>query len=334
MKTSTTSLKSNLFFLALALTLPLSAQAALVGKVHELKGEAFLLTNGKTKSITKDMDIESGAQIMVTDEAQLTIGDFYDRRIHLKSGSHLVMNAAGAILHKGSAWVQSYGSKGKWTLATANLQLSALKSEFLVSYHPADKLSQLTVIAGEVNAANPAEPTLQYLIVAGQMTQSHPDVDNGYPRSPVAVGQESLMAAVKQFSGIKSMDAGVAHAQSQAARSIASVEKKAGDIIFMKTVLETERKPASVGDEAQKYYLKKTVKKAKKLGVAKVRIIGYQAVKAPTIRKPASSRPAQSQEPVERVNDMDFLKSYEQLKRTQPIHSKEVQRLIDDLKSY
>jgi hypothetical protein len=72
----------------------------------------------------------------------------------------------------------------------------------------------------------------------------------------------------------------------------------------------------------------------KKPSVAKVRVIGYQVVKNPSARKPASSRPKQTQEPVERVNDMDFLKSYEQFKRAQPIHSKEVQSLIDDLKSY
>ncbi len=164
-----------------------------------------------------------------------------------------------------------------------------------------------------------------------------PDVNDGYPRTPTKVGYESLMAAVHLFPGIKSQDAGVAQAQTQVApavRSIASVNEKKGEIIFMTTVIDAKREPASAGGEAQKYFVKKLKKKKANSTPAIVRVIGFQAVKAASSRKPASSQKVQTQGPEIRVNDSEFLKSYEQLKSQQPRNPQEVQRLIDDLNSY
>ncbi|MBY0518627.1 MAG: hypothetical protein K2P81_17080 [Bacteriovoracaceae bacterium] len=338
MKTSITSLKSSSLLLALLLA-PTLAHAKLIGKVHAIKGNAFIIQNQKTLALAKDMDIEEGAQVMVSDDSQVTLGDFYDRRFHVSSGSHIVLNDMNVILQKGSLWSQSLTTNTKMTLSTANLLISSYKGEYIVTYSTAEKKSQLTVVTGEVDVASPREPAFRYAVSAGQFTMAIPDVNDGYPRTPTKVGYESLMAAVHLFPGIKSQDAGVAQAQakpqaSEADRSIASVNEKKGEIIFMTTIIEAKREPASAAGEAQKYFVKKFTKKKLVSTPAKVRVIGFQEVKSASSRKPASSQKVQTQAPEIRVNDSEFLKSYEQLRSQQPKNPQEVQRLIDDLNSY
>lgn len=338
MKTSTTSSKSKYLFLALLL--PVVAQAKLVGKVHALKGDAFLIREGKTTSLKLDMDIEEGSQVMVGDDASATVGDFYDRRYNLTSGSNLVMSDRSMTLLKGGLWSQSLSQKAVVSVSTANMLMSSLQGEFIATYDAATKKSQLTVIAGEVDVASPMEPAFRYAVEAGKFSHASPDVDEGYPRAPTRLGYESLMKAVAMFPGVKSMDAGVAQAQS-AGRAVASEKaatEKKGEIIFMKTVEGVARTPASTEGEAQKYFLKTTKRAAPKPKyvhtTAKVRVIGLQRVAAPSSRKPASSVKVQPQEPSPSINSSDFLRSYEQHQRAQPKNPKEVQSLIDDLKSY
>ncbi len=338
MKTSITSSKSKYLFLALLL--PIMAEAKLVGKVHAIKGDAFLIREGKTTTLKKDMDIEEGSQVMVGDDASATVGDFYDRRYHLSAGSNLVMNDRAMTLLKGGLWSQSLSQKANVGVSTANMLMSSYQGEFIATYDAATKKSQLTVITGEVDVASPLEPAFRYAVTAGQFSHAIPSVDEGYPRAPTRLGYESLMKAVALFPGVKSMDAGVAQAQTsgRAIASVDSVAEKKGEIIFMKTVVGSSRAPASAEGEAQKYFLKTTKKSAPKIKsistTAKVRVIGLQPVAAASSRKPASSHKMQTQERAESVNSSDFLKSYEQHQRHQPKHSQEVQRLIDDLKSY
>jgi len=316
------------------------AEAKLVGKVHALKGDAFLIREGKTTTLKKDMDIEEGSQVMVGDDSSVTVGDFYDRRYHLSSGTNLVMNDRDMTLLKGGAWSQSLSQKANVAISTANMLMSSHHGEFIATYDAATKKSQLTVITGEVDVASPLEPAFRYAVAAGQFSHATPKVDEGYPRAPTQLGYESLMKAVAMFPGVKSMDAGVAQAQ-KSGRAIASVDsaaEKKGEIIYMKTVVGSSRTPASVEGEAQKYFMKSTKKPSHKLKssltTAKVRVIGLQSVAASSSRKPASSQKIQAQDKSRSVNSSDFLKSYEQHQRQQPVHSQEVQRLIDDLKSY
>lgn len=332
MKTSTTSSKSKFLF-AVLLALPAIAQAKLVAKVHELKGDVFVVLAGKTQAVKVDMDLEEGSQLMVGDDSRLTIGDFFDRRYHLAAGSNVVLNDRALTLQKGSVWTQSLSSKESATVSTANLLVSGHAGEYITTYSVTDKRSQLTVISGEVDAASPREPAFRYAVAAGQFTMAIPTADDGFPRSPTAIGYDSLMAAVKLFPGVKSKDAGLAKAQSTS-RAVASVSEKKGEIIFMKTVVEAERAPASVTGEAQKYFVKKTKRVKAKAQPAKVRVLGYQQVNQPTLRKPASTPVAQPQESALRSNSSEFLKSYELHTKEQPKHTQEVQRLIDDLKSH
>jgi len=339
MKTSITS--SKISFLFLAALAPGLCFAKLAGKVHELKGQAFLVREGKTEALRKDMDLLEGSQIMVADDSHVTLGDFHDRYYHLMPGTLFTLREKASVLQRGGVWSQARVTRTAANLSTANMLVRSLRGEFVLTYDSASQHSQLSVVTGEVDVASPADPALRYGLAAGQFTVARPEVDDGYPRTPAKLGYESLLKVVGQFPTVRSWDAGVARAQetqaSSPARGIASVSEAApqGQIIFMKTTLSAQdRVPASWSGEAQKYFQLKKATRPSKAESAKVRVIGFQADGATASRNPASPVVMPSKDKEHRSKSSDFLESYQLHLQKQPVHSKEVQRLIDDLKSY
>ncbi len=343
MKISITKIKSSLF-LALFI-FSLGAQARLVGKIHKVKGMAFMTHDGRTITLKEGMDIHQSAQIIVSDQAQVTLGDFNERRFHLTGGSSLILNQNEATLLAGSVWSQATAFSKNFVLSSANMHMQSFKGEYVATYSPDTKKTQLTVISGEVNAASPKKPELRYGILAGHFTTAHEDHDEGYPRSPTQLGFSSLTNTLKMFPGVEAIDTSVASAQKKAdiGREIASIgaeDSAKPEVLHIKSSF-VERKIASV-DTAQKYYLKKTkrAQSARHGQGAKVRVIGMhpagsipQAVKAPK-RQVASVVQAPAAPVKGEANLSEFLNSYQYHQGKQHKHTPEVQRLIDDLKSY
>ena len=343
MKTSITKTKSSLFLLLLISSL--GAQAKLVGKIHNVKGMAFMTYDGRTVTLKDGMDIHQSAQVIVSDQGQVTLGDFNERRFHLAGGTSFIFNQQEATLLTGSVWSQATAFSKAFTLSTANMLMQSFKGEFVATYSNDTKKTQLTVISGEVNAASPKKPELRYGILAGHFTSAHEDYDEGYPRSPTPIGFASLGNTLKMFPGVEAMDTSVATAQKKMdiGREIASIGASESAKLEVKHIKSSfvERKIASV-DTAQKYYLKKTQRaKAHSPGVgAKVRVIGVGAWSATSAPKAGPSRQTASvvaKPAVSGKNDSnlsEFLKSYQYQQGQQHKHSPEVQRLIDDLKSF
>ncbi len=335
MKTSTTSSSSKLLALVLALA-PALAEAKLAAKVHALKGGAFTVMNGVTTALKADMDLEEGADVLVSDDAAVTIGDFYDRRHHLSAGSHATVADGQLILKKGAVWTQSRGAKRPGTITTGNLLVQGFLGEWIVTFDVASGRTQVTTISGEVDVASPEAPAFKYAVAAGYFTFAEPKSEGGYPRSPTKLGYDSLMQTLALFPGQRSMDAGIAKAQEEAGkRAPASMESTPTEAVGHGKVLHI--RTVESGD-AQKYFLKSLPRAHKRSGVSgqrvPIRIFGLQAVKAQTARKPAAVSPKLPKASVHRGNNEDFLKSYEQHQREQPKNPQEVQRLIDDLQSF
>ena len=144
---------------------------------------------------------------------------------------------------------------------------------------------------------------------------------------------------------IKALDLGVADAQkkSDIGREIASVGESEAAKPAIKHIKSSyvERNIASVGS-AQKYYLKKIKRSSLSSSAhgAQVRVIGLKNV---SVAQDASSKPKRDlaslkSNPITEIrqdaNLSEFLKSYQYHQGQQHKHSSEVQRLIDDLKSY
>lgn len=349
MKTSLTKLKSSLILLSL-ITTPLWSRP--VAQVSDISGSVFVMTpKGETVLLKVNAHIEEKSEIMVEEGAHITLMDYYNATYHMIGGSHAKFFDKSVQLKRGKTWVQSQNSRFPLALTTANGNADFWKGEFIATFDQATSRSQFLVVNGDVEVSNVLDRNLKYLVSAGTFTLVDPEVENGVPRAPTKVGLTSLNAALAEFKQLpKAMNE---QAPAPVERKIASVEEeekaevKKGEIIF----ISTNRLPASVGS-AHHYYKKKTVKRTSKpveVSAVPVRVYGLIPLTAPVATKkaeikveqrtPASIQPQAAQpkamESQTTLNlDQEFAESLKKQAEEQPKYSKEVDSLIQDLKSY
>ena len=337
MKTSLIKLSSN--FLLLSLSLAVYAKP--VAQVTEVSGGVFLITpEGKTSSLKFNQHIEDKSEIMVEDGASVTLNDYYDATYHLTGGSHLKFYNKAVQLKKGKTWIQSTNARHPLALTTANGNVDFWKGEFITTFDQRTGRTQVLVVNGDVEVSNILEKNMKYSVSAGNFTMIDPEVENGIPRAPTKVGLQSLNNALGEFKQLPTKII-----QEPVARSIASVEEvapvvKPGEIIFIKS----HRFPASVGGGAHKYYKTKLIKKNDSHPVP-INFYGtrYQKTKPYTEttgapRSPASVKVMKAEVPTSAVHsmtiDQEFADSLKKHAVEQPKYSKELDSLINDLKSY
>lgn len=358
MKTSLTKSKSSFIFVAALLTQV--AWAKPVAQVVEVSGQVFAVTPaGKTVILKVNDHIEEKSEIMTEEGSAITLNDYYDATYHLIGGSHLKFFNKSAQLKRGKTWVQAQSGKHQLAFVTANGQLSFSKSEFIVTFEQARSRSQVLVVNGDVEVSNILEKEVKQTVTAGSFTLIDPEVENGMPRFPTKIGLQSLNAALGEFKKLpKNMTA------SAASRSIASVPTtttessaaevavenapKKGEIIF----ITSTRAPASVKGDAYKYF-KKSIGSAKKKSVVSapeetipVRYFGFELQSVEVVapqkfvpRQPASvikntPVPVPFSSGMNHSVDQEFADSLKKQVIEQPKHSKELESLIQDLKSY
>lgn len=329
MKISITKLSSSLF----ALTLSLSVFAKPVAHVTELKGSVFLVdAQGETSILKANQVIEDRSEILVEEGASVTLNDYYDATYHLIGGTHLKFFDKSVQLKKGKTWIQSWSSRHPLSLMTANGHVDYLKGEFITTFDQATNRSQVLVVNGEVEVSNILNRDLGHTVPAGTFTVVDPEIDNGVPRSPTTVGLQSLNVALMEFKKLPDQ----IRETTVPARNIASVSEekdvKKGEIIY----IISNRTPASVRSGKSK-----VVKKKSDYSPVPIKIYGRAFVKpegelAP--RSPASIYTEKPSLPKLTVpaahNDPEFTQSLKKHEAEQPKYSKELQRLIDELKSY
>ncbi len=347
MKTSTTKLKSSLL-LAAFVALPLWAKP--VAQVTEIQGSVFAIsTDGKTLVLKVDSHIEDKSEIMLEEGATITLNDYYDATYHLIGGSHLKFFDKSVQLKRGKVWIESGATRSPLALTTANGSVNFWKSEFIASFDQSNSRSQFLAVNGEVEVSNVLDKNMKYTVTAGSFSLIDPEVENGVPRAPTKVGLASLNQSLGEFKQITMQKP----APAAPSRGVASVneetkpEVKKGEIIFM----NQGRLPASVKGGAHSYFTKKLGKnKPSASGDVVVRFYGFgspaakpamglteKSVVAP--RAPASLQPMQvtpaPKMPAEDFNlDNEFDSSLKNQVQQQPKYSKELDSLIQDLKSY
>lgn len=338
MKTSLTRSKNSLILFLSVLALPLWAQENKpIAQVTDIQGQVFVVTpDGKTKTLKAKDHLEEKSEIMVEEGASVTLNDYYNATYHLIGGSHLKFFNKSVQLKRGKTWVQSQNMRHPLVLTTANGHVDFLNCEFITTFDQTTSRSQVLVVNGDVDVSNILDRNMKYNVPAGSFTLVDPEVEDGTPRSPTKVGLSSLNAALAEFKRLpeKMKDAALP------ARAIASVEdmeiapapapQKKGEIIFM----SSNRMPASVNGSAHQYYKKAvTTKKAPELSDAPIKIYGVSA----TPREPASVAPVKPvpRKPADKVQlDPEFGDSLKKQTLEQPKYSKELEGLIEDLKSY
>jgi hypothetical protein len=320
MKTSLTKLSSSLFLL----TLSAAVWAKPVAQVTEVTGSVFVVSpEGKTSTLRVNQHIDDKSEIMVSSGGSITLNDYYDATYHLIAGSHLKFFDQSVQLKKGKAWVQSTTSRHPLALTTANGHVAYSKSEFIATFDQMTNRSQVLVVNGEVEFSNVLDRNMNYTVGAGTFSLIEPEIEHGIPRAPTKVGLQSLNVALAEFKQLPETITDY-----KPSRGIASVEEapvKKGKIIF----ITSNRSPASV--ETQK------TKKVSKSDFQPVPIKFYGVNNSQ--RNPASVVPmwnptATKTGHVATQEDPQFADSLKKHESEQPKYSKELQNLIDDLKSY
>jgi hypothetical protein len=356
MKTSLTKLKSSLSLALVLLTLPVLAKP--VAQVTELGGQVFVISpDGKTKSLKINDHIEDKSEVLVDEGATITLNDYYDATYHMIGGTHVKFFDKSLQLKRGKTWIQSQSSKFPLDLTTANGHVNFKKGEFITTFDLATSRTQVLVVNGEVDVANILDANLQYTVAAGSFSLIDPEVDDGSPRTPVKVGLHSLNTALAEFKKLPEKIKESTPVEGPS-RAVASVEPEAqptvkkGEIIFM----TAGRAPASVSGEALKYFKKKAApslrKSQKKEGLTQVEIKYYGMSWKPVVsvttsaapmvlapRQPASIESTPSYTLPKNLTkdvmpDTEFGASLKKHSEEQPKYSKELDTLIQDLKSY
>jgi hypothetical protein len=334
MKTSLTKLSSSFVLL----TLSFAAYAKPVAQVVELKGTVFMVTpEGKTTQLKLNSPLEEKAEVMVEDGASITLNDYYDATYHLTGGSHMKFFNKSVQLKKGKSWIQSLNARHPLALTTANGNVNFWKGESITTFDQATSRSQFLVVNGEVEVSNILDQTMKYNVPAGTFTMVDPAVDDGAPRTPTKVGLASLEKALSDFNQLPEK---IKSENTVPARAIASVEEsqpvKRGEIIF----ITSSREPASVKPDSHKYF-KKVVGKKIEAAPVPIKIYGTSwknTAPIETPRAPASIQVVAPNKPKIMApaleNDREFTESLKTHHSQQPKFSKELESLIQDLKSY
>lgn len=336
MKTSLTKLSSS--FLLLSLSFGVLAKP--VAQVIDVSGTVFVVNQeGKTSALKLNEHIDDKSEVLVEEGASITLNDYYDATYHLIGGSHLKFFNKSVQLKKGKTWIQAANSRHPLALTTANGHVDFFKGEFITTFDQSTNRSQVLVVNGEVEVSNILNKHMKYTVGAGTFTMVDPEVENGVPRTPTKVGLQSLNNALAEFKKLpKKMLEAVTPS-----RAIASVEErptksvKRGEIIF----ITSNRKPASVDSSLANKYFKKVVRKNYDDGPVPIKIYGTVTAK-PVVeiapRKPASVQFGAPSVPKMAVgvmpNDPQFSESLKKHELEQPKYSKELQSLIEELKSY
>jgi hypothetical protein len=326
MKTFITKSKSSLLILAF-MAFPLWAKP--VAQVTELSGSVFVVKpDGKTSTLKVNDHLEDKSEVMVEEGGSITLNDYYDATYHLIGGTHLKFFDRSAQLKRGKTWIQCMNGRSPLALTTANGHANFLKGEFIVTFDQATSRSQFLVVNGDVEVSNVLERDLKYSVTAGTFTLVDPEIEDGAPRAPTKVGLASLDSALSEF---KKLPMAIKEGATPS-RSIASLESspKKGEIIF----IQTNRLPASVKGGAHKYFTKRV--KREVLGDAPIRYVGTSWKPFVAPRRPASIAPIV--QPLKKITPQDLDPEFEDsLKRKvseQPKFPKELNSLIEDLKSY
>jgi hypothetical protein len=344
MKTSLTKLKSS--FLIVVISFVTEAWSKPVAQVTEVKGQVFVVSaDGKTKTVKMNDHLEEQDEVLVGEEGTITLNDYFDATYHLIEGAHIKFFNKSVQLKKGKTWIESLNSKHPLVITTANGHIDFWKGEFITFFDPATSKTQVLVVNGEVEISHVLDKNMKYTVNAGSFSLIDPEVENGIPRAPTKVGLNSLNSAMAEFKALpeKLQD----KATVPPVRAIASVgpvvkDLKKGEIIFLKNGKSTDRQPASAS--AHNYYKKKVSTMMGKGSGTPIRFYGFApatvAVKKEVPRNPASIIPKKvvidapkKASPVT-IIDTEFSQSLRMEQASQPKHTKELDSLIHDLKSY
>lgn len=360
--------------ISLTLLFSFSALAKTVARVADYGGKSFIfMENGQSKELRYGDKIPDLSQLMVDDNAYVTLVDEQGNIHHMAGGSYVKFFNNLLEVQNGYVWTKAK-SEGKKIINTINSVIKYEKGEFITTVNSGDNRSQLLVIYGEPEFASSTESHLSIPVKSGEFTFIDKSYERGLPRRPTRVGIKSYYKIKGVFANISTLKTNsfekTLNGNTQSVkREIASVPSsnptKKGNVIYIKTYGDNSRAPQSVNPkEPSAYdYYKKVRRKKRSKKRAKVKYFGFEFKESPKVttkvkpitnvtprititppkksdiqdRQPASVAPKQvTPQPNNIINDINsvFEKSYRNNVKQNTKHSNEVNDLIDELKTF
>ena len=301
--------KSRFFTCILMGLVPVWIQAVnTIGLVISSKGTVFSELNGRTKILRPGDQLEKLSDIFTEEGGKVEFSDYFDNRYFLAGSGHVQIKSKTIALKRGHLWIRSPGKKrSHFTIQTANSLTTYQKGESIISFDEQQRKTQLLTIRGNFNFGSITERIMTVSIQAGHFSFIKQHYNNERPREPVPIGLKSLKKVASLF------DRSLPQESRAVQRSLASV--------------------SSTGNKAS--YLASSNTSTYKQTRVIVNIFGRSPQKAaPATREPSRGPASLSSSPISsRKNDSfesALLKQYKKQMR----HKKEVNSLIDVLKSY
>ncbi len=332
--------------------------ANVVGRVIEVKGNAFSFLGKDIKPLKYGAKIDNLMELMVEDGSALSVANNMGQVFHIRGGSLIKMYSSMVEVKNGNIWVIA-NEVGQTMFSSPNSVGRFSQGQFIYSFDNVSGKSQLLVLTGDVEFANALEPSLKTKVTSGQFSLVDPNYENGTPRVPTKVGLKSFKDTkmlFSQFKTIQKLDiekmflgGKTSKAPQRKIASVTEPSKESGKVIFIKTI-KGSRSIASVkaNESAMNYYesmnKSKSVKKVSSGKSAPIRYFGATSPKT-KVKKSKSDKPANSS--VQRVpasvgsaamikelRKSDFETSLDAESRVNTRHAPEVNKLINELNSY
>jgi len=212
MKTLCKNIKSSLVFLLLftfslpswsAETVKLTKKTEAVGLALTVQGEAFLVSDNRTKNLETSDYIYDFSEIVTSDNSQVTFKDNFDHKYHLAPGTHLKILNRIIELKSGYLWIKSESDEKGFTVQTANAKVAYSKGEAIVTFDVLAGKTQLLVVKGEMDFGNILLEENKVTVSDASFSFLLGDLEGSIPRPATGIGQASFLKVVSVFSGIK-----------------------------------------------------------------------------------------------------------------------------------
>ena len=340
--------------------------------ISAVKGNVFKTSNGVTKKVSPGEYVYDFDEIFTEVGAQVSFNDYFDHTYHLSGSGHVSILNKMIELKGGYLWAQSMeNTTDHFHVQTVNSTVSFTHGEFVVSYDTESGKTQLLSIKGTHIFKNNVHEYLKEEISTGKFSFVVEKYENGAPRIPTPIGSTAYTTVISLFDEVKPMRHEKSPVESiekfpmrgndsrQSGRKIASIDskdKKSGGslIIIKEKKVDRSKRDSSllnfykskVTTLAKKYkkkpykfkpdYSKRSKVIVKVYGQGKKRTPaskGHKVYRAPVkaTRKPASMIDLNPQVKVKKdAFESSLLNEYKKQMR----HSKEINSLIKDLKSY
>ncbi|OUR96547.1 hypothetical protein A9Q84_09365 [Halobacteriovorax marinus] len=381
--------KINIFFLIATLLVSFTSFADSPElMVRAVKGNAFLVSKGKTVTLKPGDHIYDFQEVFTEVGGQISVANFNDQVFHLAGGGNIRVLKGLIELQNGYLWLESIAkTDSEYQIQTPNSRILFTEGEAIIDFDNSSGKSQVLVLQGRIEFGNLFQDFLRTEVSAGKFSFISKDYESGAPRNPTPVGRNTFSKvqalfdkpkiekkrsiSIKQVDSILAQEdtASKVHATAKS-RGIASVSSAAAMEPIDEPVMTTESKSTTnesgiiyirpkVRNHSKdtmllnyhsknitKFKLKKVKKKfkpsyEKKSGV-KIYVFGRKGMKSNNAvasksklksrgtRAPASVGTAPAVKLKKDVFESSLIKEYKKQLR----HSKEVNSLIQELKSY